>query len=228
MTTTPTPTDEQVAQEEKDEPLMMRNAQRWDNLLALVAASAVEWPQGEADTDDYRKGRAVKHINLAAVVANDLHELKPTGISWVPHILVFIVTRQMVLLGDPSRRSCDACESFGAMVKKIIKHSTCRRRLGNGPVDHFAGPAGSRRKWTQTFKRGFIEQAFRRVCVRESLAHGEANAPFLQRASALRVTTGKAPTAPKFLDGTPVPAMPSIYSIACAMPSGEQQGARAF
>ena len=63
--------------------------------------------------------------------------------------------------------------------------------------------------------------------MRESLAHGEANVPFLQRASALRVTTGKAPTAPKFLDGTPVPAMPSIYSIACAMPSGEQQGARA-
>jgi len=39
---------------------------------------------------------------------------------------------------------------------------------------------------------------------------------------------GKAPAAPKFLDGTPVPAMPSIYSITCAMPSGEQQGVRAM
>jgi hypothetical protein len=222
------PTAEQVMQEEKDEPLMMRDAQRWDNFLALVAASAVEWPQGEADTDAYRKGRAVKHFNIAMVVNNDLHELKPTGISWVPHILGFIVTQQMVWLGDPSRRSCDACESFGAMTKKIIKHSTCRRHLGSGAVDHFAGPAGSRRKWTHTFKRGFIEQAFRRVCVRESLAHGEANAPYLQRASALRVTTGKAPTAPKFLDGSPVPPMPSIYSIACAMPNGEQQGVRAI
>ena len=27
----------------------------------------------------------------------------------------------MVKLGDPARRSCDACESFGAMLKKIIK-----------------------------------------------------------------------------------------------------------
>ena len=45
-------------------------------------------------------------------------------------LVLFIVPRQMVSLGDPTRRSCDACESFGAMVKKLIKHSTCRRRLG--------------------------------------------------------------------------------------------------
>ena len=149
---------------------------------------------------------------VPSVVANDLHRLKPTGISWVPHILVFIVTRQMVLLGDPSRRSCDACESFGAMVKKVIKHSTCRRRIEAQKTRHFDG--SKQRRWMQSFKRGFIEQAFRRVCVRESLAHGEANAPFLQRKDALRVTTGKAPVAPKFLDGSPVPPMQSIYSLA--------------
>ena len=215
------PTGADIEQEEKEEPLMMADATRWDNFIELVASAAVEWPQGDADTDSYRKGRAVKHINIASVVANDLHELKPTGISWVPHILVFIVTLQMVLLGDPMRRSCDACESFGAMVKKIIKHSTCRRRLGKGQVDHFKGSTD--RRWKQTFKRGYIEQAFRRVCVRESLAHGEANAPFLQRKAALRVSTGKAaPTAPKFLDGTPVPARPSIYSQCCSLASGER------
>ena len=74
--------------------------------------------------------RALETFNLALPVCHDLKELKPTGITWVPHILLFIVPRQMVSLGDPSRRSCDACESFGAMVKKIIKHATCRRRIG--------------------------------------------------------------------------------------------------
>eukprot|EP00965_Chrysotila_dentata_P123635 4087284-Pleurochrysis_carterae.AAC.1 len=62
-------------------------------------------------------------------VATDLYELKPTLQSWVPHIAVFIVPRQTLLLGDPSRRSCDACESLGAVLKKKIKHLTCRRRI---------------------------------------------------------------------------------------------------
>ena len=109
---------------------MMANAARWDRFLALVAATQEPWPQGEGDTDDYRKGRALKFFNLVLPVCQDLKELKPTGITWVPHILLFVVPHQMVSLGDPVRRSCDACESFGAMVKKLIKHSTCRRRLG--------------------------------------------------------------------------------------------------
>ena len=77
--------------------------------------------QGDADTDDYRKGRAVSWFNKMNVVARDILSLKPTMESWVFHIACFIVPRQMVLLGDPTRRSCDACESFGAMVKKLIK-----------------------------------------------------------------------------------------------------------
>ena len=102
---------------------MMANATRWDHFLALVAASQAPWPQGEADTTEYRKGRALEFFNLALPVCVDLRQLKPTGITWVPHITLFVVPRQMVALGDPVRRSCDACESFGAAVKKIIKHA---------------------------------------------------------------------------------------------------------
>jgi hypothetical protein len=51
-----------------------------------------------------------------------LPELKSTLLTWKLHILCFIVPRQLVELGDAARRSCDACESFGAMVKKLIKH----------------------------------------------------------------------------------------------------------
>ena len=149
------------------------------------------WPQGDADTDHLRKERAVEVFNLGALVANDLLALKPTMLSWVPHILVFIVPRQMVTMGDPTRRSCDACESFGAMAKKIIKFTTCRRRMREC-TEHES--ADGTRRWLQTFNRGYIEQAFRRLSVRESLQHGPQNAPFQQRADACRTAKGKTTT----------------------------------
>ena len=84
-----------------------------------------------------------------------------------------IVPRQIVDLGDPSRRAADACESFGSCAKRIIKHLTCRRALRAG------------------FGRGFIEQAFRRLVVRSGLIHGEENAPFLQRRDAQLIGAGR-------------------------------------
>ena len=123
------PTEDEVAAEEADEPLMMLNAARWDRFLAHVRCGSAEWPQGDANTDDYRKGRAVDWFNHMNAVALDCLAVKVTMESWVFHIGCFIVPRQMLLLGDPSRRSCDACESFGAMVKKLIKFATSRRRV---------------------------------------------------------------------------------------------------
>ena len=208
------PTDAEVEQEEKEEPLMMKNAARWDNFLNLVRASQAPWPQGEPDTDDYRKGRAVEAFNLGGLCANDILELKPEHLTWVLHILVFIVPRQMVLLGDPTRRSCDACESFGAMAKKVIKHATCRRCvMGTEQTEHGKKAAdGSSRRWKQTFNVGFIEQAFRRVSVRESLQHGEVNAPYRLRVDARRTSAGKATKCTKFTEGTPQP-MRSVHSL---------------
>eukprot|EP00966_Prymnesium_polylepis_P326173 7382094-Prymnesium_polylepis.1 len=189
------PTEEELEQEEREEPLMMLNAARWDRFLSLVRSIHQPWPQGEEDTTAYREKRATEAFNLSAKVANDLLELKPTLMSWVPHIAVFVVPRQMVQLGDPARRSADACESFGAMFKKLIKHSTCRRRvMGDKTTTHNpkATAQSSRARWKQTFNRGYIEQAFTRACVRESLQHGEENAPYRQRVDVLRTTTGKA------------------------------------
>ena len=57
------PTPQQIAAEEKEEPLMMRNAQRWDNFYAMVDALSKPWPQGDADTNEYREGRAVEAFN---------------------------------------------------------------------------------------------------------------------------------------------------------------------
>jgi len=209
------PTDEQVAQEEAEEPLMMPNAGRWDRFLALVRAMQATWPQGEPDTDTYRKGRALATFNLAAPVCNDLLELKPTMQTWVPHILLFIVCgRQMVELGDPTRRSCDACESFGAMTKKLIKHSTCRRRI----VDNGRTTPHRKGLWKQTFKVGFIQQAFTRACVRESLRHGEDNVAYAQRRDRLLTTLGKASFCKKLVEEE-APRR-SIYSLAKELRDG--------
>ena len=176
------PTDEEIQAEEKAEPTMMAHADMWDRFLAWVRN--VQEPY-ERDDDDYRQKRAVEYFNHSIACSRDLIALKPTLQSWVPHISCFIVPRQIVWLGDPASRACDACESYGAMVKKLIKHNTCRRRVrggtsGDGPAFTHEHKRGDK-KWRQSFTRGYIEQAFRRCCVKEQLLHGEANQPYLQR-----------------------------------------------
>eukprot|EP00965_Chrysotila_dentata_P077887 2569310-Pleurochrysis_carterae.AAC.1 len=56
-----------------------------------------------------------------------------------------------------------------------------------------------------TFKRGYAEYAFRRVCVRAEMIHGEANARYVQRKNERLKITGKdkagfhsAATSPQF------------------------------
>ena len=143
-----------------------------------------------------RTGLASIRLCSGALVATDLHELKPTLESWVPHIAVFILPRQILALGDPTRRSCDACESFGARLKKVIKLLTCRRHRAstvthNRRSDLRSDQDRRKEKWTQTFSKGYIQQAFTRVTVSERLRHGEDNARFLQRVDARRLQTGR-------------------------------------
>ena len=114
--------------------------------------------------------------------------------AWVLHVLCFIVPRQIVELGDPSRRSCDACESLGSSIKKLIRHLTCRRRASAQMHAH-KSRTGKKTAWTTTFKRGYIQQAFRRVSVRAELIYGEDNLPFLQRADGLIMEKGRSSTA---------------------------------
>ena len=139
--------------------------------------------------------------------------------SWVFHIGAFIVPRQMVELGDPARRSADACESFGAMLKKLIKHATCRRRrtVDASGAKSLTGGEGSQQLWKTAFTVGYIQQAFRRACVRESLQHGPENAPFLQRADARRTAIGRATVSRKCVGDSPVPPFPSVYEASSAL-----------
>ena len=72
-------------------------------------------------------------------------------------------------------------------------------------------------RWEQTFKVGFIEQAFKRLCVRESLQHGEENVPYGQRIDYQRTRGGKARCTKKFVpQGTPMAVKPSIFEAATA------------
>ena len=164
------PTEDEIEAEAAIAPLISLNADRWDRFLEWTRDIVQPWV---ADTDQYRKERALQWCNGARAVARDLYDMKPTMHSWVPHIACNIVPRQIVSLGDPSRRSADACESFGACAKRLIKHVTCRRAL------------------SAKYTRGYIEQAFRRVVVRAGLIHGEANAPFLQRQDAKLLDAGR-------------------------------------
>ena len=126
---------------------------------------------------------------IGAKVANDLYRLKPTLRSWVPHIMVFVVPRQILELGDPSRRSCDACESFGARMKKIIKERTCRRIIKSTKI--VENGKGDCNVWYTSYLKSYIQQSFTRLCVSERLSHGPENEKHLQRADYERSTTGK-------------------------------------
>ena len=79
-------TEEEIAAEENEEALMLQNATRWDNFLGYVELDSRPWPQGEADSDEYRKGRAVDSFNSFMFVSNDLLQLSPEMLTWTPHI----------------------------------------------------------------------------------------------------------------------------------------------
>ena len=97
---------------------------------------------------------------------------------------------EYLTMGDPQRHSCDACESFGSTCKVLIRHLTCRRQHSETQV-HGHRSANGRKLWQQTFRRGYIEQTFRRVCVRAELLHGEDNQPYLQRKDLRLLKKGK-------------------------------------
>ena len=126
-------------------------------------------------------------------MARDIYTLNPDLAAWVLHVLCFIAPRQILPLGDPQRRSCDACEAYGAMVKADIRLRTCRRRPSQTQIHSHRSQSG-KALWSQTFKKGYVEQAFKRAAVRAELIHGEENAPYLLRTDHRLLGTGKAAT----------------------------------
>ena len=77
------PTEDEIEAEAAIAPLISLNADRWDRFLEWTRDIEQPWV---ADTDQYRKERALQWCNGARAVARDLYDLKPTMHSWVPHI----------------------------------------------------------------------------------------------------------------------------------------------
>ena len=152
----------------------------------------------------------------ANVSSRNLYQLKPTMKAWVPHVASFIAPRQVLLLGDPTRRSTDASESLGAVQKKRIKYLTCRRRLRTVASEHVQDVScgtGRARRWKASFTKGYIEQVFSRSCVSNMLRHGAENKPYLQRKDEKRAQFGKV-NAPK-LEGSNAARPDRLITKAC-------------
>ena len=57
------PTVEEEALEAAEEPVMMGDACKWDDFLALIDVMQEDWASPEADTTAYREARAVRVFN---------------------------------------------------------------------------------------------------------------------------------------------------------------------
>eukprot|EP00965_Chrysotila_dentata_P186191 6148444-Pleurochrysis_carterae.AAC.1 len=95
------------------------------------------------------------------------------------------------------------------MLKKVIKHLTCRRRINSSGSLRDNGT----KQWMQTFRRGYTEQAFRRVCVRANLIHGDINERYLQRSDHQLKTSGKAAKSKAAATSSAAPALPAVSIV---------------
>ena len=159
-------------------------------------------------------------------MAQDWKALKPTVKSWVPHISVFVAPRQILALGCPMNRSADSCESFGARLKKVIKHLPCRRRCRSdaegAPIEHVhKRTVGEDKKvWTQAFTKGYIGTAFTRVCVSAANLYTEESAPYRQREDARVLAIGR--VGKRRMEAKPEPAR----NLRARMDAEEEKKAR--
>jgi hypothetical protein len=90
------------------------------------------------------------------------------------------------------------------------------RRLGRDRAHLTHPPLGPATTTTLRFEKGYIEQAFARAHMRESIRHGPENELYLQRLAAQHASTGKT-TGPenRSLDlgefTSPAPSMSSVH-----------------
>ena len=91
------------------------------------------------------------------------------------------------------------------MIKGDIRLRTCRRRASPNQI-HAHRSQNGKALWSQTFKVGYVEQAFKRASVRTELLHGPENAAYLLRQDHRLLGTGKAATK-KAVAGTSTEAM---------------------
>ena len=169
--------EEDIEEEERSNPTMLRHAEHWDSLRVLACALR----PFEEDSTEYRRARALEAFKAAVPVVKAMHEHTPEAVTVTGHVLLCIVPKLMVLHGCFVRQGSDVAESFGAELKFTIHNLVVRRRSKkrNEYDEHRklikkADGSEELKLWKQTFKVGRVVQAFHRVCVRKSIVDDSA------------------------------------------------------
>ena len=83
--------EEEDETEDAEDKQMLEHASMWDRFLAYVGATQVPWATPAADTDTYRKERAVDYfnkgtccylVNLAPLTSQHPHTRDPQVVQW--------------------------------------------------------------------------------------------------------------------------------------------------
>ena len=159
----------------------------------------------------------------ASVCGHDMKALRGgTFISAIPHVMAYIVPRQMVTDGDPNRRCCEQSEAIGVdlkfdLHKRCARNHTTKRVTRNArgeivkewraklrisrvmqvPTRPFARPRPRLRSHALMGSHGARAQVFNRSCLRENLRRDEASTVYLQRRDHRIKRTGKSVAEPR-------------------------------
>ena len=165
--------------EEEGEARKAKYAGFFDDFSAVVVAVRLF----ESDTPEYRQARAVELFNAASKVGRNMVEVRESFDSAVPHVLTSVVTRQMVLDGDPNRRGCDQSEAIGVSIKFDL-HNRCNRlckaktESTHKKQDKTGGVI---KEWRQKLSVSRVMQTFKSSVLREALRRDPDSQQYLTR-----------------------------------------------
>lgn len=127
--------------------------------------------------------------------------------------MCFIVPQHTLLLAaaDAACRSYDACESFGAMFKKLIKHATCRHRLTNLPTlpgqeERQQQNRRGHSPWATSSKHSGALACASHCNTAKRISHSS-----MLYTDERRTSVGRAMISRKVAADSPIQSMPSVY-----------------
>jgi hypothetical protein len=146
----------------------------------------------ERDDKAFREERALELFNAGSKCGRNMVSVRENFDSAVPHVLTSVVTRQMVLDGDPNRRATDQSEAIGVTIKFDLHNRCNRQRLKRDPSK--AKRRNSKgeivKEWKQKLTISRIMQVFKKSVLREALRRDPDSAKYLQRKDFVTKSTG--------------------------------------
>ena len=109
--------------------------------------------------------------------------------------MVEVVPRMIIAYSDQLKLGSDVSEAYGADLKFTIHNRVVRRPISKTPSEHKRAKSpndNEEKRWSQTFTRGRVEQAFRHVCLRRRLMTLPDYEHLRMRGHAVVADTGRA------------------------------------